>query len=64
MKLYITIYSHRQNIWNKVKKPSKVGQEQKTLITAHASFLATIKYKSLISGGKTGHYALWGTFAL
>ena len=31
-----------QNIWNKVKKSSKIWQEQKTLITASVQILITI----------------------
>ena len=36
------IYNVGQNILNKVKKSSKIGQEQKTLIAVLAKFLATI----------------------
>ena len=31
-----------QNIWNKIKKSSKVGQGKKSLISAFAFFLAAI----------------------
>ena len=30
------------NIWNKVKKSSKIGQDKKSLISAFASFLTAI----------------------
>ena len=35
-------YKHGQNIWTKVKKSSKIGQEQKTLITTSVGFLTAI----------------------
>ena len=43
--------NHRENIWNKVRKLSKIAQEQKTLITASAYFLTAIA-KVFISGSK------------
>ena len=36
------MYNPVQNIWKKVKKSSKIGQEQKSLITASAQFLIAI----------------------
>ena len=38
----------RQNIWNKVKKSSQVGQKQKSLITASAQFLTAIRKISVL----------------
>ena len=35
-------YNHGQYTWKKVKKSSKIGLEQKTLISAFAYFLTTI----------------------
>ena len=43
-----------QNIWNKIKKISKIGQKEKTLITASAKLYC----KRFISGRITGRWAL------
>ena len=34
--LFKSVYNPGQNIWNKIKKASKIGQDQKTLIKASA----------------------------
>ena len=38
----LVTYNLRYSIWNKVKKPSKTGQNWKTLLSAFAEFLTTI----------------------
>ena len=43
-----------QNVWSKVKKSSKIGQNQKTLVSTFAYFLTAIAI-SLIPGTETGH---------
>ena len=43
-----------QNIWHKVKKSSKNGQDFKNLLSNFAYFFDSY-YKILISGWKTGH---------
>ena len=43
------VYNLGQNIWNRIKKFSKIGRKQKTLITASAQ----LYYKRFISGRKT-----------
>ena len=35
---FLNIYNPEQNIWNKIKKSSKLGQDQKTLIFAFENF--------------------------
>ena len=35
-------YSPRQNIWNKMEKSSKTGQEKKSLLSGFACFLTAI----------------------
>ena len=42
-----------QNIWNKVKESTKIGQEHKTLKTATAKYLAAIT-KVLFLEGRPG----------
>ena len=42
-----------QNIWHKVKKFSKIGQDIKNMLSNFACFLTDIV--SLISGRKTGY---------
>ena len=51
MKFYIfkLIYNPGQNIWNKIEKSSKTGQDKKSLISTFACFLIT-----LIPGRETG----------
>ena len=39
---YVRTYNLRQNIWNKVKKSSKIGQDYKNLISKSASFYNAI----------------------
>ena len=36
------IYNPGQNIWNKIKKSSKTGQDKKSLISTLACFLTAI----------------------
>ena len=39
-----TYYNPGQNIWNKIEKPSKTGEDKKSLISTFACFLtATAK---------------------
>ena len=47
-------YNPGQNIWHKVKKSSKTGQDFKNLLLNFACFFDSYG-QSLISGGKTGH---------
>ena len=42
-----------QNIWHKVKKSSKIGQDFKNLLSNFAFFDSYCQ--SLVSGRKTGH---------
>ena len=44
MKFYIfkLIYNPGQNIWNKIEKSSKTGQDKKSLISTFACFLTAI----------------------
>ena len=35
-------YNPGQNIWNKIEKSSKIGQEKKSLISTFAYFLTAI----------------------
>ena len=37
-KLILFIYNPGQNIWNKIEKSSKIGQEKKSLISTFACF--------------------------
>ena len=46
-----------KNIWNKIEKFSKTGQEKKSLISTFARFFECY-YQSLISEMETGHWAL------
>ena len=50
---FFTTDNHGQNIWNKVKKSSKINEEQKTLITASVQFLIAIT-KVLFPEGRVG----------
>ena len=43
-------YNHGHNIWNKVKKSSKIEQEQKSLMTASAKFLTAIAKILFVTG--------------
>ena len=43
-------YKPGQNIWEREKKASKIGKEQKTLITDSAQFLTTITKVILLEG--------------
>ena len=45
---YFWSHNARQNIWNKLNKSTKIGQDQETFRTAFASFL--ISYQSFIFG--------------
>ena len=38
----ILIYNTRQNIWGKIEKSSKTGQDKKNLISTFACFLTAI----------------------
>ena len=43
-KLRLDTYNHGENIWNKIEKSSKTGQDKKSLISTFACFLtATAK---------------------
>ena len=46
-------YTHGQNAWGKVKKSSKIGQEQKSVITTFDYVLAAIT-KDLFLEGRLG----------
>ena len=46
-----------RNIWKKLEKFSKTGQEKKSLISTFARFFECY-YQSLISEMETGHWAL------
>ena len=35
---YLTIYNPGQNIWNRIEKSSKTGQDKKSLISTFACF--------------------------
>ena len=50
-------YNPEQNIWNKIEKFSKTGQEQKRLISPFAVFFDCY-CQSLISSRGTGHWAM------
>ena len=39
---YFWSHNARQNIWNKLNKSTKIGQDQETFRTAFASFLITV----------------------
>ena len=46
----LTTYNLGQNNWNKVKKASKIRQEQKTLLTVPALFLTAITKVLFLEG--------------
>ena len=48
------IYNPGQNIWHKLKKSSKIGQDFKNLLSNFAIFFDSY-CQSLISGRKTGY---------
>ena len=41
-KIFFFSYNPRQNIWNKIEKPSKTGQVKKSLISTFACFSTAI----------------------
>ena len=43
-------YNSRQNIWNKIEKSSKTGQERKSLTSTFACFLAAIAKVKFLEG--------------
>ena len=45
--------NHGQNIWNKIEKSSKIGQDKKSLISSFTCFFNYF-FQSLISGRDTG----------
>ena len=46
----------RQHIWNKIEKSSKMGHDNKSLLSTFACFLTFNCFcQSLISGRETGH---------
>ena len=47
-------YNPGQNIWNKIEKSSKTGQDKKSLISTFACFFDCY-CQSLIFGRETGH---------
>ena len=55
-------YKHGQNIWNKVKKSSKIGQEQKTsFLIAHTKILV-LKGELALSSTKFDLFLLFPNF--
>ena len=47
------LYNQVQNIFGKIKTSSKVGEDQKTLMSAFAQFLSSSV--EVFFGGETGH---------
>lgn len=39
---YLITYSHGENVWNKLRKSRKIGQQGETSIGAFAQFFSTI----------------------
>ena len=55
--LHRDIYNPGQNISNKAEKPSKSGQDKKSLISTFAYFF-NCYCQSLIGGTETGHWSM------
>ena len=48
---YLTIYNPGQNIWNRIEKSSKTGQDKKSLISTFACFSTATAKVWFLEGG-------------